>query len=87
MVHTENIRSIWIRRIGAFSDGLGAGAIVYLREIMEGITYQVAQNENINLIGQKEKGAHSDSRWRKLIKSVISFQKNSQKQDIGCLAN
>ena len=39
----------------AFSDGLGAGAIVYLREIMEGITYQVAQNENINLIGQKGK--------------------------------
>ena len=36
----------------AFRDGLGAGAIVYLREIMEGVTYQVAQNEGIKLTGK-----------------------------------
>lgn len=39
----------------AFQEGLGAGAIVYLREIMEGITNQVAQNKGIELVGPKGK--------------------------------
>lgn len=39
----------------AFQDELGAGAIVYLRKILESITYQVAQKEGVTL--KKANGA------------------------------
>lgn len=39
----------------AFRDGLGAGAVVYLREIMEGITYQVAQSKGISIVEKNGK--------------------------------
>lgn len=66
----------------AFRDGLGAGAIVYLREIMEGVTYQVAQNEGIKLTGKNGGNFHLDRHWRKSMESVTLFRKSSQKKDI-----
>ena len=35
----------------AFREGLGAGAIVYLRKIFESVTYEVADENGINILG------------------------------------
>ena len=59
----------------AFRDGLGAGAVVYLRNYGR-ITYQVAQSKGISIVGKTERKYRLRLRLIKWIGSAILFRKS-----------